>query len=222
MCNAKIILFGYSALSRGEIEGKSVIEVGSYDYDGSLRTILESWNPARYVGVDIQQGPGVDLICPIEKLTEKFGSAQFDVVVSTELVEHLRDWRTGFSNLKNICRPNGTILLTTRSRGFKYHGYPHDFWRYEIEDMRAIFSDFDIERLEEDGSMPGVFLKARKPDPFSEADLSEAALYSMIHDRRVRTLDPAAWTAFQRRYERRTALREKRQALKRAIRNFFS
>jgi hypothetical protein len=31
---------------------------------------------------------------------------------------------------------------------------PHDYWRYEIEDMEKIFGDFEITALEKDWEAP--------------------------------------------------------------------
>jgi len=35
-------------------------------------------------------------------------------------------------------------------------------WRYEIDDMARIFSDFEVVSLKNDHEVPGVFLKAKK------------------------------------------------------------
>ena len=101
-------------------------------------------------------------------------------MIATELLEHVRDWRKSIKNLKHVLKPGGTLYVTTRSRGFFYHGWPYDFWRYEIDDMKMIFSDIAIRFLGSDPQQPGVFLKADKPSPFVEADLSELRLYSMV------------------------------------------
>ena len=68
MCNASGIVFGATALTPADVEGKRVIEVGAYDVNGSLRPVLTGWKPAEYMGVDIAEGPGVDVICPVEAL----------------------------------------------------------------------------------------------------------------------------------------------------------
>jgi SAM-dependent methyltransferase len=190
MCNVACVVFGAKSLSREEVQGKRVLEVGARAVNGSLRPILEAWGPATYVGVDLEPGPGVDLICPAEALVERFGEAAFEVVVSTEVIEHVEDWRAVLSNMKRVLAPDGLLLLTTRSPGYPYHAWPHDFWRYTPEDMRAIFADFEIQALEPDPGRPGVFLKARRPVDFAEADLSGLALHSMVAGERRLALVP--------------------------------
>jgi SAM-dependent methyltransferase len=172
-----------------------VIEVGALNVNGSLRSFVESQHPREYVGVDLEIGPGVDEVCDASKLVARFGTGSFDVVISTEMCEHIRDWRIVISNLKHILALDGTLLLTTRSKGYPYHSAPSDFWRFELDDMRTIFGDLKIECLESDPEAPGVFLKARKTRAFQENDLSEHQLYSMIKWKRVRNVtDYDVWS----------------------------
>lgn len=97
----------------------------------------------------------MDVVCEAERLVERFGTEAFDAVITTELIEHVRDWRLVVSNLKNVCRPGGIIIVTTRSKGYGYHAAPYDFWRYELSDMENIFSDCEILLLEKDLEEPG-------------------------------------------------------------------
>ena len=219
MCNASCVIFGATSLTKEEVEGKKIIEVGSHDVNGSLRPIIESWKPASYIGVDIQAGPGVDVVCRAETIVDAFGKESFDVVISTDLLEHVRKWRTVISNIKHICRANGILVITTRSRGFHYHGYPYDFWRYELADMEYIFSDCIIERLEKDRLAPGVFLRARKPKDFVDKELAEYALHSIIVNRRVREIDENSLHNFQRKYRRRQFFKRLERRMRGFIRN---
>ena len=207
MCKTSCITFGAKNLNKKEIQGQLVIDVGSYDVNGSLRPIIESWEPAKYVGIDIEKGPGVDIICNAEDIVRKFGKESFDVVISTELLEHVKDWKSVISNIKNVCKPNGTILITTRSHGFRYHAYPYDFWRYELEDMNNIFSDCEILVLEKDSQAPGIFLKAKKPNAFIEKDLSDYQLYSIVADKRVHGIDEKIHKNFQIKYARKEKIK---------------
>lgn len=184
MCNPACLQFAISHLTPEEVADKKVIEVGSMNVNGSARSFLETLKPQSYLGVDLAEGPGVDRICDIADLYQRFGKDQFDLVISTELLEHVEDWRGAISNLKAVLKPGGALLITTRSRGFRYHGYPFDFWRYELSDLQAIFSDLQIEALEKDPLSPGVFVKARKPIEFIENDLGDYRLYSIIAKRR--------------------------------------
>ena len=197
VCNAACILFGFRSISASEVAGKRVLEIGSADRNGSLRPIIESYHPREYVGIDVEPGPGVDRVAEAGQIADVFGEDSFDLVVSTETLEHIRDWRGAVSNIKRVCRRGGVVLLTTRSIGFPYHAYPYDFWRYDPGDVRAIFSDMEIVTLEKDSEItPGVFAKIRKPLDFRENDLSNHELYSIVSGRRVRQLDGARTRKF--------------------------
>lgn len=174
------LAFGMRCLSREEIEGKSVLEVGSYDINGSYRPRIESFDPSEYTGIDLMSGPRVDLVLSAERIVEHFGENRFGVVLSTEVLEHVRNWKAVVSNIKRVCKPQGIILITTRSLGFPHHTAPFDFWRYQLSDIEHIFSDCKIQLLRKDPQVPGVFLKAWKPDPFSEMDLSDYEVYGPI------------------------------------------
>ena len=201
MCNPACIDFGARVVNAEDVRGKRVIEVGSMNVNGSLRATIEALGPAKYVGVDLGEGPGVDEVCPAEALEARFGEASFDLVVCTEMLEHVREWRVAVTNLKHLVAPGGVLLITTRSKGFPYHEYPYDYWRFEPDDMRAIFTDFAIEALERDTYMPGVFMKARRKDPNApEPDLAHYKLYAIVAARRCKHITGIDLALFRVRY----------------------
>ena len=180
MCNPACLNFIKQNLRAKEVKGRSVLEAGAKNYNGSARDLVAEHKPRKYVGTDIQAGPGVDWVCDAGNLIKEFGENSFDVVITTEMLEHVEDWRGVVHNLKGILKPGGVLYITTRSKGFPYHEYPGDFWRYELDDMRAIFADLEIMLLDSDQIEPGVFLKAVKPGNFVEVDLTDYKLFSIL------------------------------------------
>jgi len=185
MCHESCLDFVKQVLKKEDIEGRSVLEIGSLNVNGSARHYIESLKPSKYLGVDIAAGQGVDEICSIYDIVDRYRSESFDVVISTEVMEHVKNWQKAISNMKQVVRKEGTILLTTRSAGFAYHGWPYDFWRYELSDISTIFSDFDIQFLENDSLMPGILMKAIKPKKYKELNLSDFKLYSIVGNKRA-------------------------------------
>lgn len=155
--------FGGRHLVAGVVRGMRVLEVGSQDINGSLRGYVVSLKPASYVGVDFAAGEGVDVVCDAGDLVEQFGVASFDVVISTEMLEHAKDWRAAILAMKRVLVPDGILVLTARGPGMFLHGYPFDWWRFTLHDVRRIFADFSIIKLEDDKQAPGFLLCARKP-----------------------------------------------------------
>ena len=185
MCSKTCISFGMRNLTLSEVRGKKIIEIGSLDVNGSLRSYIESLNPEKYIGIDMKEGKNVDVICNAENILEVFGKESFDVVLTTETIEHVKDWRKVISQIKNICKKEGIILITTRSKGFAFHEHPNDYWRYELRDIGHIFSDCVVERIEKDTTHPGVFIKIKKPSNFTENNLEKYEVYSMLKERVV-------------------------------------
>jgi SAM-dependent methyltransferase len=173
-----------------EFNDKRILEVGSRDVNGSVRPIIEELcSPKEYVGIDIEEGKFVDLVLPAEKAADYFGEETFDVVISTEMLEHVKDWRLVINNMKNVLRADGMIYITTRSFGFKFHEYPFDYWRYEEIDMKKIFSDFKIISVKNEGkTCPGVFVKAMKTSGSPPPDLWDISLYSMVTNKRTKEI----------------------------------
>jgi len=189
MCHKSCLDFVANNLAYDEVQGKDVIEVGSFDINGSPRSIIMRYMPKSYLGVDIQSGNGVDLVCNAEDLMTHFNKSSFDVVVTTELLEHVLHWQNVISNLKQICKPGGIIIITTRSKGFIFHSYPYDYWRYEVEDMISIFADCRIIKAEPDPESIGVFVKVQKPEDFDEKDLSDYKIFNIVCKRRINKFD---------------------------------
>jgi SAM-dependent methyltransferase len=193
--NAGILAFFASHIKPEEIRGRRVLEVGSAYINGTVRPLIEASGPREYCGVDISSGAGVDIVCDATELISRFGENSFDIVISTEMLEHVRDWRAVVHALKGVCKPGGVIMITTRSLGFMYHGFPRDYWRFEPDDMARIFSDCSIEAVEKDPEK-GVFVRMVKPAVFTENNLADVALYSIVAGKRshqVTERDMRSW-----------------------------
>jgi SAM-dependent methyltransferase len=206
MCDTNCILWVARNIAKKEITGKRVLEVGSYDVNGSVRPIIELLEPREYVGIDIAPGPGVDVICRAERLVEKFGRVSFDVVISITSLEHIKDWRGAISNMKNICKPGGLLIIIVPS-AWPFHAYPHDYWRYHPEDIQNIFADCTIQTLEEDDRETSlVYAKIKKPTSFNEKDLSGYPLYSIILNRKIPDLNDRDYEKFIKRFKGKTVI----------------
>ena len=170
-------IFATRTLAEADVKDKRVVEVGAYDYNGSPRAALTAMGPASYLGTDAQPGPGVDLVCPAEKLPDALGCDCADVVASFEMLEHADAWRAAVTGMVQVLAPGGLLLLTTRSPGFPYHPHPVDCWRFTVDDMDGVAEacGLDVVRLEPDPdwNCPGVFLLARKPEGWDGAGMAE-------------------------------------------------
>lgn len=107
-----------------------VLEFGSLDINGTIKSIFEPV-ASLYIGVDLQEGPGVDVVCG----AHEFDSDEpFDVVVSCEVFEHTPVWRDIIDNAHRLLRPEGLFIATMAGEGREPHSaidgtLPRD-WEY--------------------------------------------------------------------------------------------
>lgn len=158
---------------------KSILEVGSQDVNGSIRSLVH--NPKQYLGVDMTPGPGVDRMVNVQDLETTFGPNSWDVVISTEMLEHVQDWKHAIHAMKAVLRPGGLLILTTRRPGFPRHCHPYDHWRFTPAFLMDAFQDFsNVNVVALAGK--GVALTAKKPNQWKPKPFRGSPIPAPIND----------------------------------------
>lgn len=138
MCNAWYMAWGKQAQPHVRRSAR-VLEVGSHDRSGSLREIFADF-AGEFVGIDVIEGSGVDLILDPSRIVSHFGSESFDAVLSSGTLEHCDDWQGVLHQMVAALRLDGVLVLTTRSPAFESHASSTDQWRFSRQDFVNIFS----------------------------------------------------------------------------------
>lgn len=112
-------------------EGRTLI-VGSQIY-GDKEDRRKRY--ADVLGVDMQAGPGVDVVANLEEAVD---IGMFDHVECMSVLEHSpRPWLLA-ANIERLMNPGATIFCTAPFV-HRVHGYPDDFFRFTPNGLRSIF-----------------------------------------------------------------------------------
>jgi SAM-dependent methyltransferase len=79
------------------------------------------------IGLDFQRRKGVDIVADAHNLP--FERSSFSAVLTTEMLEHVKDPQRVVDEIQRILRPGGKVILTTRFV-FPIHDAPFDFYRF--------------------------------------------------------------------------------------------
>ncbi len=99
------------------------------------------------VNVDIVPGPTIDVCASVEHLP--FPDEIFDLVVSQELLEHVRDPFRAMQEMRRVLRKGGVIYCQVPFI-IGYHPGPTDFWRFTRQGIRELVEKADLNCLEVD------------------------------------------------------------------------
>ena len=130
-------------------KNKSVLDCGSLDVNGCNKYLFEDCD---YIGIDLDKGPNVDVVCRIH---EHVGT--YDVVISTECLEHDYYWEKSLQNMVKMVKNGGLLLITCATTGRAPHGthdatpkdspFTNDYYlNLTEEDFRKVI---DVEKFKE-------------------------------------------------------------------------
>lgn len=114
-----------------------ILDVGSYNVNGCYKPLFEKpgWD---YIGLDIEPGKNVDLVG--EPYDWKVDKDSFDVVISGQCLEHVKDTHKWIRQLAQALKPGG-LACVIAPWSFNEHRYPVDCWRILPDGMRFLLHD---------------------------------------------------------------------------------
>ena len=136
------------------VEGP-VLEVGSREYGStsSFRAIFKG----EYVGVDMAEGPGVDVVADLTESAAPLGDDRFALVICCSVLEHVRKpWRFA-ENITRVVRPGGLLFMSV-PWVWRYHPYPDDYFRFSPRGVESLFEAFDWRARQYSTSVEGEFI----------------------------------------------------------------
>lgn len=96
----------------------SVLDIGSQDINGNNRFLF---NDCPYMGIDLNEGANVDMIASGHNF--KSPLTKWDVVISTECLEHDKYWALTLQNIaNNLLKKGGLFIMTCATTGRPEHG----------------------------------------------------------------------------------------------------
>lgn len=120
-------------------------DVGSYDVNGTYKSIVTRLGFKDYKGMDIEAGPNVDIVVPASN--DSWELPQRDVVISGQCLEHTRFPWLWIKQVVELAKPGGLIFVIA-PWAWPEHRYPVDCWRILPDGMEALGEWCGVTKLE--------------------------------------------------------------------------
>jgi len=130
---------------------KRVLDIGALDVNGNNRYLFSE---GKYIGLDVVPGPNVDVVSIAHMYKP---SALFDVVLSTNALEHDLYWRQTLDAMLALLKPAGLLFFSVASswpeHGTKRNAPTHSGtsqmgaeWENYYQNLREvdIYKNFDL------------------------------------------------------------------------------
>jgi 2-polyprenyl-3-methyl-5-hydroxy-6-metoxy-1,4-benzoquinol methylase len=133
----------------GIAPGERVLTIGA---GGDVDALLEEHARGQGFNVtsfDIDEKQGPDIVGDI--CTHDFGGRTFDVIVLSEVLEHVNSPHLAIENIHRVLEEGGRLILTVPFI-FPIHERPHDYFRYTRYGLEFLLRDFKEVRIRERNS----------------------------------------------------------------------
>jgi len=97
-----------------------ILDVGSLDINGNNRYLFGA--TAQYEGIDIVAGPNVNHVGYMHEWAPGRPAESYDVVISTDCLEHDKYWRETLKDMVRLLRGGGLMAWTCAGEGRDEHG----------------------------------------------------------------------------------------------------
>ena len=118
-----------------------VLEVGSKDY-GSTSSFRDFYAGAEYVGLDMSEGKGVDVVADLTASIGPLKEDHFALGICCSVLEHVEKPWLFAPNLTRVIRPGGKLYMSV-PWVWRYHAYPDDYFRFSHRGVMSLFDEFD-------------------------------------------------------------------------------
>lgn len=147
----KLLVRHYQRIIERHLHGTQGLTLVDYGCgDMPYRPMLEP-HVAHYLGADL---PGNDraqvTIGNDGRLNLPDASA--DVVLSSQVLEHVGDPRLYLAECSRVLKPGGRLLLSTHGSWW-HHPHPTDYWRWTGDGLRKLLCDSGFAQVEVEGLM---------------------------------------------------------------------
>lgn len=127
--------------------GDDVLEIGSRLTNPDAWWIINrDLAKGKWIGVDMQEGPGVDRVVDIHSPPVEW-AGRFSGILCSEVLEHVaRPW-LALPKMREMMKSGGWLVVTTLT-SFPIHGFPDDFYRYTPSGLKLLLEDAGFQNVD--------------------------------------------------------------------------
>lgn len=108
-----------------------------------------------YRGIDIEAADEFDYqnadVVRFDGENIPFPESTFDLIICTEVLEHVHRYEKLVEEMHRVLKPNGTIIATVPWSA-RFHYVPHDYFRYTPSTLAIMFAGFSNVRVSQRGN----------------------------------------------------------------------
>lgn len=120
-------------------DGMRILEIGPDSFPSTLQRLSGNLKVACWDTLDIYGNPNLTYQSS-QEYEFKIQSDSYDVVLSAQVIEHVKKPWMWFPELARVTKPGG-LVITIAPISYPFHEAPVDCWRIYPDGMKALFEE---------------------------------------------------------------------------------